>query len=99
LSSAGKSDFAVGKKEIRTAIEKLSKVWWPYATLFVFLFFYFSVVTIHIHSYNHSFITFAEALLHIFIAAGSVGGTSLPWGSEPRFELGPCRSASQRTTI
>jgi hypothetical protein len=34
-------------------------------------------------SFTH---TFAEALLHIFIAAGSVGGT---WGAEPKFELGP----------
>ncbi len=37
----------------------------------------------YIYSYNHSFITFAEALLHIFIAAGSVGRT--PWGAEPSF--------------
>ena len=32
----------------------------------------------HIHSYNHLLITFAEALLYIFIAAG---------GAKPRFEL------------
>jgi hypothetical protein len=38
--------------------------------LFIFLLQY-------IHSYNHSLITFAEALFHIFTAAGSVGGISL----------------------
>jgi hypothetical protein len=46
------------------------KVWWPYATLFVYLLFYYN-------TYNHLLITFAEALLHIFIAADSVVGTSL----------------------
>jgi hypothetical protein len=39
--------------------------------IFIFLLQY-------IHSYNHSLITFAEALLHIFIAAGSVHGRNLP---------------------
>jgi hypothetical protein len=39
------------------------KVWWPYATLFV----YFIFLLQYIHSYNHSLITFAEALLHIFV--------------------------------
>ncbi len=34
----------------------------------------------YIHSYKHSLITFAEALLHICIAAG---------GAKPRFELEP----------
>ncbi len=51
----------------------------------LFLYIYFSVTIHTVHSYNHSFITFA--LLHIFIAAGSVGGTSL--GCRARFELGP----------
>jgi hypothetical protein len=36
------------------------KVWWPYATLFE----YFIFLLHYIHSYNHSLITFAEALLH-----------------------------------
>ncbi len=49
---------------------------------FLYLFFFLH----YIHSYNHSLI-FAEALLHIFIAAGSVGGTS-KGVAEPRFELG-----------
>ena len=45
--------------------------------LYIFLF-----LLQYIHSYNHSLITFADALLHIFIAAP-------PWGAEQRFELGP----------
>ncbi len=42
--------------------------------LFLFIFIF---LLQYIHSYNHSLITFAEALLHIFIAAGSVDWTSL----------------------
>jgi hypothetical protein len=50
------------------------------------LFLYILIILLqYIHSDNHSLITFAEALLHVFIAAGSVGGTSLGC----RFELGP----------
>jgi hypothetical protein len=45
--------------------------------LYIFLF-----LLQYVHSYNHSLITFADALLHIFIAAP-------PWGAEPRFELRP----------
>jgi hypothetical protein len=41
--------------------------------LFLYIFIF---LLQYIHSYYHSLITFAEALLHIFIAAGSVGGTS-----------------------
>ncbi len=37
-----------------------------------------------IHSYNHSLIKFAEALLHIFTPAGSVGETSLGCRAEIR---------------
>jgi hypothetical protein len=68
------------------------KVWWPYATLFV----YFIFLLQYIHSYNHSLITFVEALLHVFIAAGSVGGTSLGCRAEIRTRA--CLTASQRTT-
>jgi hypothetical protein len=42
------------------------------ATLFVFIF-----LLQYKHSYNQSLVTLAEPLLHIFIAAGWVGGTSL----------------------
>jgi len=62
--------------------------------LFFFLIFIFQLQTIH--SYNHPLITFAEALLHIFIAAGSVGGTSLGCRAEIRTRA--CLTASQRTT-
>jgi len=58
--------------------------------LYIFLF-----LLQYIHSYNHSLITFAEALLHIFIAAGSVGGTSLGCRAEIRTRA--CLTASQRT--
>ncbi len=49
----------------------------------------------YIHSYNHSLITFAEGLFHIFKAAGSVGGTSLGCRAEIRTQA--CLTASQRT--
>ncbi len=61
----------------------LLKVWWPYATLFVHLVFFLQ----YIHSYNCLFITFTEGHLHIFTAAGSMGGTSMV--AEPRIELRP----------
>ncbi len=51
------------------------------------LYVFFIFLLQYVHSYNHSLITFAEALLHFFIAAGSVGEP--PWGAEPRNELGP----------
>ncbi len=47
------------------------------------------------NAYNHLLIPFAEAL-HIFIAAGSVGGTSLWCRAEIRTRA--CLTASQRTT-
>ncbi len=56
----------------------------------------FIILLQYIHSYNHLLITFAEALLHIFIAAGSVGGTSLGCRAEIRTRA--CLTASQRTT-
>ncbi len=49
----------------------------------------------YIHSYNHSLITFAEALHHIFIAAGLVGGTSK--GCRAEIRTRPCLTTSQRT--
>ncbi len=52
-------------------------------------------VTIY-NSNNHSLITFAEVLLHFFIAAGSVCGTSLGCRAEIRTRT--CLTASQRTT-
>ncbi len=58
--------------------------------IFIFLLQY-------IHSYNHSLITFAGALLHVFIALGSVGGTSL--GCQAEIRTQECLTASQRTTI
>jgi hypothetical protein len=62
----------------------------------LFCIFYFSVTTHRVHSYKNSLITFAEALLHIFMAAGSVGGTSLGCRAEIRTRA--CLTASQRTT-
>ncbi len=47
------------------------------------LYIYFSVTIHTVLAYSYSLLTFAEVLLHIFTAAGLVGGTSL-W-----FELGP----------
>ncbi len=49
----------------------------------------------YIHSYNHLLTTFAEVLLHIFIAAGSAGGTFLGCRAEIRTRA--CHTASQRT--
>ncbi len=46
--------------------------------------FIFAFLLQYIYSYNHSLITFAEALLHIFIAADSVGWTSLGCRAEIR---------------
>ena len=63
----------------------------------LFLYIFFIFLLHYIHSYNHSLITFAEALLHIFIAAGSVGGTSL--GCRDEIRTRACLTASQRTTI
>jgi hypothetical protein len=61
------------------------------------LFLYIFICLLqYIHSYNHSRITIAEALLHIFIAAGSVGGTSL--GCRDEIRTRACLTASQRTT-
>ncbi len=64
------------------------KVWWPYATLFVY--FYYSV---YIQSFTHNI---RWALLHIFIAAGSVSGTSL--GGRAEIQTRARLTASQRTT-
>ncbi len=54
----------------------------------------FFSVTIHtygtVHSYNGSFITFAEALLHIW---------NLPGVAKPRLKTRACLTASQSTTI
>ncbi len=50
----------------------------------LFLFISIFLLQYNIYSYNHSLITFAEALLHIFIAAGSVGWTSLGCRAEIR---------------
>ncbi len=61
-----------------------------YVTLVACLFFFLH----YKHSYNHSFITFAEANLHIFTAASSVGWTSMRWGAEIRTQA--CLTASQR---
>jgi hypothetical protein len=55
----------------------------------------FFSVTIHT-LYNHSLITFAEALLNVFIVVGSVVGTSLGCRAEIRTRA--CLTASQRTT-
>jgi hypothetical protein len=51
----------------------------------LFLYIYIFLLQ-YIHSYNHSLITFAETLLHIFLAAGS--WPEPPWVPS-RFELGP----------
>jgi hypothetical protein len=51
----------------------------------------------YIHSSNHSLITFAEALFHIFTAAGSVGGTFL--GCRADIRTRACHTASQRTML
>ncbi len=50
------------------------------------LFLYICIIMLQYkHSYNHSLITYAEALLYIFIAAGSVHGqTSLGCQAEIR---------------
>ncbi len=63
----------------------------------LFLYFFFIFLLQHIHSYSHSLITFAEALLHMFIAASSEGGTSL--GCRADIRTRACLTASQRTTI
>ncbi len=62
-------------------------------TLFLYIFIF---LLQYIHSYNHLLITFAEALLHIFMAADSVGGTSLVCRAEIRTRAR--LTASQRTT-
>jgi hypothetical protein len=67
-----------------------AKCW---TTLFLYIFIF---LLQYIDSYNHSLITVAEALLHVFIAAGSVGGTSLGCRAEIRTRA--CLTASQRTT-
>jgi hypothetical protein len=83
----------VKKNEWKVVLERplYIKGLWPYASLFVYLFFFLQ----YIYSYNHSFITFAEAHLHIFTAAGSVGGAEPPWGAAPRFELGPAEISTR----
>ncbi len=58
------------------------------------IFFFFLQ---YLHSYNHSFISFAEAHLHIFTAAGSVGGTSK--GCREEIRTPACLTASLCTTI
>jgi hypothetical protein len=81
-----------GEKDKGNLKRREVKVWWPYATLFVYFFIF---LLQYIHLYNHSNITFAEVLLHIFIAAGSVGGTSLsrdsnsglPYSKPAHFQL------------
>ncbi len=67
------------------------KVWWPCATVFAFIFL--SLFTLHTFI---SIITFAEAHLHNFTAAGSVGIEQPPRGAEPRFELGPALPSNSR---
>jgi hypothetical protein len=50
-----------------------------------------------IYSYNHSFTTLAEDLLHIFTDAGSVGGPSMGCRAEIRTRA--CLTAGQRITV
>jgi len=45
----------------------------------------------YIHSYKHSLVTFAEAHLP-YLHSFRLSGRNLPWGAEPRFELGPAGS-------
>jgi hypothetical protein len=65
----------------------------------LYLYIYFSFLQ-YVHSYNHSFITFAEAHLHIFTAAGSEGGVCIGCRAKIRTLAGlPYKLQSQRTTI
>ncbi len=59
--------------------------------IFIFLLQY-------IQSYNHSLITFAEALLQIFIYLQAQWAEP-PWDADPRFELGPAFTATKRTLL
>jgi hypothetical protein len=63
---------------------------------FCIYFSLYNTVETFIQSYILHSLTFAEAHLHIFIAVGSVGGTSLGCRAEIRTRA--CLTASQRAT-
>ncbi len=64
----------------------------------IFIFLVTIYLSVYIHSFiHHSFTTFVESHLHIFTAAGSVGGTSMGCRAEIRTLV--CFSASQCTTV
>jgi len=61
------------------------KVWWPYATLFVFIFIY-TIDYLYIQtSFIHNMRWGPSPYLH----SCRLSGAEPPWGAELRFELGP----------